>query len=221
MQTSSRSLELVAVAGCLLLAACAGEPAQDQAEAPAAGAAKIPITSTSSEAVDLYLQARDLGDRLKAPDARKLYQQAAELDADFALAHFGLANTSPSTLEFFDSLDRAAATAAGASDGERWMILAAQAAADGDPATQKGYLDQLADAYPADERVQNLLGNWHFGRQEYGETIKHFTQAIEIEPSYSTPYNLLGYAQRKVGDYDAAAAAFKKYVDLLPEEPNP
>ncbi len=203
------------------LAACAGEPAEQPAAEAANASAKVPITSSSEEAVELYLQARDLGDKLRAPDARKFYQRALELDGGFALAHFGMASTSPSTLEFFDALDQAAATAENASDGERWMILATQAGADGDPAAQKGYLDQLADAYPADERVQNLLANWHFGRQENAEAIKHFTRASEIEPSYSTPYNLLGYAQRTVGDSDAAEAAFRKYIELLPEEPNP
>ncbi len=227
MQKSSTSLG--ALAGCFLLAACAGEPAQQSAAevagagTPAAGtpAAKVPITSASAEAVEVYLEARDLGDKLKGPDAREVYQQALELDDGFALAHFGMANTSPSTLEFFDSLDRAAAAAENASEGERWMILATQAAADGDPAAQKGYFDQLADAYPGDERVQNLLGNWHFGRQENDQAIKYFTRATELEASYSTPYNLLGYAQRTVGDYDAAEAAFRKYIELLPEEPNP
>lgn len=205
------------------LGACAGEPAPPPAAdaAPAAETVKIPITSASEEAVELYLKARDLGDKLRAPDARQLYQQALAHDDGFALAHFGMANTSPSTLEFFDSLDRAAAAAGSASEGERWMISAAQAAADGDPATQKRYLDQLADAYPGDERVQNLLGNWHFGRQENDRAIQHFTRATELEPSYSPPYNSLGYAQRTVGDYDAAEAAFKKYIEVLPEEPNP
>ncbi len=203
----------------VLLVACAGEPAQRQIAETAA--AKIPVTSSSSEAVDLYLQARDLGDKLRAPDARELYRQAVELDDGFALAHFGMATTSTSTAEFFAALDRALAAAENASDGERWMILATKAGADGDPAAQKGYLDQLADAYPTDERVQNLLGNWHFGRQEYDETIKHFTRATELSPTFSPPYNSLGYAQRAAGDNDAAEAAYKKYIELLPDEPNP
>ncbi len=204
------------------LAGCAAEPATEPAAAPAQSAeAKIPITSSSADAVELYRQARDLGEKLRAPDARQLYQQALELDEGFALAHFGMANTSPSTLEFFDSLEAAAAAAPSASDGERWMIQATQAGADGDPAAQKSYLDQLADAYPGDERVQNLLGNWHFGRQDNAEAIRHFTRATEINPAFSPPFNLLGYAQRTVGDYDAAGAAFQKYIELLPEEPNP
>ncbi len=220
MQRSQGHLEAVAtILLALGLAACAAEPAAspdaEQAEV------KIPITSSSGEAAELYRQARDLGDKLRGPDARQLYSQALELDEGFALAHFGMANTSPSTLEFFDSLDRAMAAAERTSDGERWLIQATQAAADGDPAAQKGYLDRLAAAYPDDERVQNLLGNWHFGRQEYGDAIRHFTRATEINPAFSPPYNSQGYAQRTVEDYDAAEAAFQKYVELLPGEPNP
>ncbi len=225
MQGLRRHLEAMACGLLALgLAACAAEPAAPPAAetADVAADARIPITSSSQEAVELYRQARDLGEKLRGPDARELYARALDLDSGFALAHFGMANTSPSTLEFFDSLDAAAVAAAeGASDGERWLILATQAAADGDPDAQKGYLDRLADAYPADERVRNLLGNWHFGRQENEEAIRHFTRATELNPVFSPPYNLLGYAQRTVGDYAAAEASFQKYIELLPEEPNP
>ncbi len=212
---------LEAIASCLLalgFVACAGEPAPQPAEAVAA---KIPVTSSSEQAVELYLQGRDLGDRLRGPDARQLYGQALELDQGFALAHFGMAFTAPSAQEFFDSLGRAEAASGGASDGEQWMIRAAQAGANGDPAAQKQYLDQLVGAYSSDERAHNQLGNWHFGRQEYDQAIKHYLTATEIDPDFSAPYNSLGYCQRALEDNDAAEAAFQKYVELLPEEPNP
>ncbi len=200
------------------LAACAPPPAE---QAPETTAAKIPVTSSSEEARALYLEGRDLADKLLFPDARKLYSQAVAADEGFAMAHLGLANTSTTAQEFFDAVDAAVAASEGASDGERWMILATQAGANGDPAAQKDYLTKLIDAHSDDERAHFLLANWHNGRQEYDEAIRHYDRAIEINPDYSSPYNSLGYAQRTVGSFDAAEAAFKKYVELLPEEPNP
>src|SRR5262249_1370431 len=42
-----------------------------------------------------------------------------------------------------------------------------------------------------------------------------------INPSFTSPYNLLGYAQRTVENYREAEAAFKKYIELIPGDPNP
>lgn len=41
-----------------------------------------------------------------------------------------------------------------------------------------------------------LLGNTYFGRQEYDAAITNFTKATGINPSFSQPYNQLGYAYR-------------------------
>ena len=56
-------------------------------------AGKIPITTSSAEARDLYLKGRDLAEKLRATDARRFYEQAVEKDKNFALGYVGLANT--------------------------------------------------------------------------------------------------------------------------------
>ena len=205
----------------LSLAACTAETGAPAREETAAAGDTIPITSASQEAIQHYLAGRDLLEKLRGADGRQRFEQALALDDGFALAHLGMANTSPSAQEFFASLERAVAAADGASEGERWMILAAKAASDGDPEAQGTYLRELVDAYPADERAQNLLATYHFGRQEWIDAIRHYTEATEINPEFSPPYNQLGYANRAVGNYEEAEAAFKKYIEVLPDEPNP
>ena len=44
---------------------------------------------------------------------------------------------------------------------------------------------------------------------------------MEIAPDYSPAYNLLGYAERQAGQYGEAEQAFKKYIELIPADPNP
>ena len=39
--------------------------------------------------------------------------------------------------------------------------------------------------------------------------------------TFSSAYNLLGYAYRQNVDYPNAEAAFKKYIELIPNDPNP
>ncbi len=182
---------------------------------------KIPITTSSDEARGLYLQGRDLAEKLRATDARYYYQQAIEKDGNFALAHLGLANTAPTNKEFFESVKRAVAVASSASEGERRLIMALDAGVKGDPSAQKEQLSALVDAFPDDERAHNALGGFHFGRQEYGYAIAQYTKATGINPDFSPPYNNLGYAHRFLGDYGAAEQAFQKYIQLISDEPNP
>ena len=154
-------------------------------------------------------------------ESRRYLENAVARDPAFALAHLGLAITASSPKEFFSRLERAVALAGGVSDGERWMILGREAEVKGQPAAQERYYRQLADAYPADERVQTLIGNFHRDRQEVEQAIVHYRRAIEIAPDFPPPYNQLGYAYRSQRRFDDAEAAFKKYIALVPGEPNP
>ena len=46
-------------------------------------------------------------------------------------------------------------------------------------------------------------------------------KATAINPSFSTPYNQLGYAYRFLEKFPEAEDAFKKYTQLIPDDPNP
>ena len=129
--------------------------------------------------------------------------------------------TGSTAQEFWDDLELAVASAEGASEGERLLILATEAGVKGNPERQLTYLSELVEAYPGDERSHNALGGVHFGRQEYEEAVIHYQHTIDINPEFSPPYNQKGYAHRFLGDYDAAEASFQKYVELIPDDPNP
>jgi tetratricopeptide (TPR) repeat protein len=211
----SRLAWCAATVSALILVGCTG-PVEEAREST-----KIPITTASEEARALYLEARDLNDRLRAADAREVYRKATALDDGFALAWYGQATSAQSAKEFWDALDKAKALADEVSEGERLMILALDTGARSEPAAQRRHLEQLTAAFPQDERAWNLLATNHFGRQEYTDAIAAYEKAIALAPDYSAPYNQLGYARRFMGDYDGAEEAFKKYIALIPDDPNP
>jgi tetratricopeptide (TPR) repeat protein len=182
---------------------------------------KIPITTSSAEARKEFLAGRDLTDRLLIQDSIQHYDKAISLDPNFALAELTRAQNSPTAKEFFDHLKKAVSLADKASNGERLLILGAEAGANGNPAKQKEYLEQLVAAYPNDERAHFNLGGYYFGQQDYAQAIAHYKKATELAPSYSGAYNILGYAYRQNGDYASAEQAFKKYTELIPNDPNP
>ncbi|MCH7676909.1 tetratricopeptide repeat protein, partial [candidate division KSB1 bacterium] len=197
----------------VLLSGCAAATSDD--------AAKLPITTASEKARELYLQGRDLQEKLRALDARPYFLKAVAEDPDFAIGHFSLAFTSTSTKEFFASLEKAVSLADAVSEGERWWILGAKAGTDGNPVKQRELFQKLAEKYPHDERCQNILGGHYFGQQQYKYAIEQYEKAIKINPEFSQPYNQLGYAYRFLEKYEDSERTFKKYIEVIPDDPNP
>jgi len=183
---------------------------------------KVPLTTKSDEAKQLYDQGLAYADQLKPHDARQVFQKAVAKDPDFAMAHYQLALTSPTPKEFRAHLDQAAALSSKASEGERLLILALQAGADAQPAKALDYNKQAAAKYPDDARVHTTLANsYFFGQQDYEKARGELQKAIEIDPNFTPAYNMLGYSERFLGNYAESEAAFKKYIELVPHDPNP
>jgi tetratricopeptide (TPR) repeat protein len=182
---------------------------------------KIPITTKSEDARNEFVQGRALSDKLLGQDSLQHFDKAIALDPEFAAAELARANNSPTAKEFFEHLNKAVSLADKGSEGEKILILANQAGANGDVVKQKEYLEKLVAAYPNDERAQFMLANYNFGQQDYLQAVEHYKKATELAPNFSPAYNVLGYAYRQQGDYANAEQAFKKYVELIPNDPNP
>lgn len=214
VQRTAGILVLLAAIG---LAGCPGAPSEtgpDQAE-------KIPVTTSSKKARELFLEGRELAEMIRFTDARDYFLRAIDEDPQFAMAYLYLANNAASAKEFFSSLKKAVFLAGEVSEGERLWILGQEAGNRGKPEVQLEHFSALTELYPEDERAHNLLAGVYFGRQDYRQAITHYETANQINPNFSQPYNQLGYALRFLGKYEKSEYAFKKYVQLIPDEPNP
>ncbi len=187
----------------------------------AADGGKVPITTKSEEARKEFLAGRDFSEKLRGQESLQHFDKAIALDPEFATAELARANNAPTAKEFFEHLNKAVALADKVSEGERLLILANEAGANGAVVKQKEYLDRLLAVHPNDERVRFNLGNYYFGQQDYDQAIVHYKKANELAPEYSPAYNILGYAYRQQGNYQDAEQAFKKYIELIPNDPNP
>ncbi|HEX9425935.1 MAG TPA: tetratricopeptide repeat protein, partial [Pyrinomonadaceae bacterium] len=214
----------IVIASVVALSGCANvEESKGPAVAsnPGNAGGKIPVTTASEEARKEFLQGRDLQEKLLIQDSIQHFDKAISLDPNFALAELNRANVSPTGKEFFDHLKKAVSLSDKASNGEKLLILGNEAGANGNAAKQKEYLDQLVAAYPNDERAHFNLGGYYFGQQDMPQAIEHYKKATELNPTYSTAFNILGYAYRQNADYANAEQAFKKYIELIPKDPNP
>ncbi len=205
------SIFLVVAIGSVAMFGCS-KPADD---------GKIPITTKSDEARKEYLLGRDLLDGQRVHEAAPHFDRAIALDPGFCGAELARAMVATGTAEFLDHLKKAVALSGSVSEGERLVVLAAEAGSTGDVAKRKEFLDKLVATYPKDERAHDLLGNHYNNVQDFAGAAGEFKASTELAPAYSPAYNSLGYANRSLGKYPEAEQAFKKYIELVPGDPNP
>ena len=186
-----------------------------------ASSREMPITTSSAEARQIYLQAREKADNLELQASGELADQAIAKDPSFAMAYL-LRATSGGYQVYRTNMDKAVSLADTVSPAERHWILAEKAQADGDAAATRTHLDQLAALFPDDKHVQlRLAGYQMMTVRDDRQAAEHLRRATTIDPEFAAAYNLLGYAQMQTGEFDAAEASFKKYVALMPDRPNP
>jgi len=221
-----KSFRLLALGlGVITFAACGQQeqPAAEVADESAAtqSSVKIPVSTSSAEALEFYNQGRALADDLHNVRAHALFQQAVEEDPEFAMGYFMLANTSQTTADFFRAVGLARASMGNASEGERFMILSLVAASENDQAAQLEAIKGALALHPQDERTHVALANYFSGQQNFAEAVKHYGHATSINPDFASAFNALGYAHRNSDNLDGAKAAFARYVELIPDAANP
>jgi tetratricopeptide (TPR) repeat protein len=185
-------------------------------------AAEIPITTTSTEALQLFIDGRENLENLKTADAAELFDKAIQKDPNFAKAYMYRAFSGGGYQIFRKNLDKATELIDQVSDGEKHEILYAKADADGKGTQQKAELDTLLMLFPDDKRVHDYAGNYYYYvAQDYDKALQHYQRTIGIDPAYPPVYNSMAYLYIDMNNYDEAEKSFQKYIELIPDEPNP
>jgi tetratricopeptide (TPR) repeat protein len=182
---------------------------------------EIPITTSSKEALQAFLQGRDLREAVRIQEAIPYFEKAAALDTNFAMAHLNLSMTADNSAISKRHFEKAKSLIDRISEGEKLDILYFEAARGGNPAKQKELREKMAQWYPKDKRVQYNMAGYYFSQREYPKAIEYYNRAIKMDPRWAVPYNELGYACMYTGDYKGAEKALRKYIELRPEDPNP
>ena len=64
---------------------------------------KIPITTSSNEALKYYLQGRALAEKLRGQESIQFFEKAIAEDTNFAMGYMNLSFVVPSAKEFFEN----------------------------------------------------------------------------------------------------------------------
>lgn len=183
---------------------------------------EMPITTSSKEAMKLFLDGRDKWEFAEADAAAKLFDQAIEKDPNFAQAYLFRAFTVGGFNVMRKNIEKAEQLMDQVSEGEKHFILFMKSYSEGDGAKTKEHLEHLLKLYPADKHLL-FLGGYYLSDYEddYAKSIQYFEKALKIDDAYGPAYNNIGYSQRALKNYEAAEKAYKKLIELYPNRANP
>ena len=97
----------------------------------------------------------------------------------------------------------------------RWVVLGMVAgwAVRGPVLAVTGF-GESEQAPPGD--ADYAAGKAAFDRKDWAEVIEHMTRVIAQRPWHDDAHNLMGFAYRKLGDYDRALEAYDRALELNP-----
>ena len=75
--------------------------------------------------------------------------------------------------------------------------------------------------HPNDKRVHTQMAMYYRNIGDETTALRHFSESTKLDKKYAPAYNNIGYSNMAVGKYDEAEAAFKTYIKLIPNNPNP
>ena len=232
MKTSLCGAVLVAIA----MTACGGDdalPAPKEATkpvmtataepvAPPAPAAPkdIPATSSNPEAVKAYWASIDLLENSRNPEAREAMKKVVALDPTFTSAKVVLGSMTSGGAGDAMIAD-ALAKASGLPEAEMVNLQRVQAQHAREAAKAVDLAKKVTELVPASAHAQAYYGSALANVNKVDASKAAYKKAIELDPTYAFPLNMLAYAELASGEPDAGIAHLQKYASLRPKEPNP
>jgi len=226
---SSLHCPLLAVATCILLSSCGAPPppppssSRDLAalDGVTSGIMGIPVTTSSAEARNHFLQGQRELDLARNFDALDHFKRAVAADSTFAIAFLNIANTGNSLDEFKTNLARAERLAAGASDAEQLEIQIARKGLENDASGQLTIAEQLVAQYPQSPRGYLTLGNIQTGLNRNADARASYEKALSLAPRFAAAHVAMGtsYLFGEPRDFNQALQHFQAAEALAPNEP--
>lgn len=180
------------------------------------------VTTNSKAALAYYNQAMKYYDEVKVKDALENFKKALNLDKDFFMVNYQLAfyfllNRVNENFALY--ADAAINCKAKLSDGEELLKTALIQLHEGKfDITALG--KKLVDLYPNDPGSYNNLVSFQSLAGDSTGIVVTLNKAIKIAKNPASFYNQLGYAYMTLKQTNEAEAAFDKYIQLQPKNPN-
>jgi len=178
----------------------------------------LPVTTSSAEARQFFEQGMSRFERdLRIETTVKTWEQATTKDPSFALAHGMIAFISRDPAVQGGHRRQALALAKNVSKGEQLLITWMADSSDGHFLEAIADMNQVLALYPHDQNLAWFAGWWLIHQNENEKAIPFFERTSDFAGSW----NELAYCYAARHDWEKMLAAARKYLELLPNEPNP
>jgi tetratricopeptide (TPR) repeat protein len=178
----------------------------------------LPVTTGSAEARQVFEQGLVRFQRdLRIETAVETWEQAATKDPGFALAHSLIAFVSRDPALQAAHRKQALALSKSVTKGEQLVIAWMADAGDSHFIEAIADMNQVLALYPHDQNLIWFAGWWLIHQNENEKAIPFF----ERTTSFPGSWNELAYCYAARHDWEKMLAAARKYLELLPNEPNP
>jgi O-antigen ligase/tetratricopeptide (TPR) repeat protein len=154
------------------------------------------------------------------PEARMQLREAAELEPDNRVAYEVLINQVFAPKSDFDGMTRTVKEAIqnGVDGYEMWTAVASTAAQMGNSKVAEDALTQALVYRPGSIKDVILLGNLYIASGDSDSAVRTMQQAVDMRSDSAAAYFNLGRAEEAAYDYGDAETAYKRAVELAPDD---
>jgi tetratricopeptide (TPR) repeat protein len=180
----------------------------------------MPLTSSSSKAIQIALEAQALNVDGFTPKAVELYKQALELDPNFVAVNLwygqnaGLSNDQRHEYFMKAEKNKNKVTAA-----EQHMIKSYLANEKDDVEAVTNELKEIIKLYPKDKYVLRLLAVRYYAYGQFDNALEYAKKSCQADTSFAAASYYQGYILATMGKTEEAEKWYKKSISMNPGVP--
>jgi tetratricopeptide (TPR) repeat protein len=184
--------------------------------------AKLPVTTGSPAAARFFESGMVHYENHRWNFALRDWNEAIRLDPNFAQAYVWICFTTTDPSEEQRARAKAESLMPKVTAGEQLLIRWMAGVHENRDVDGIMAMNDMLAMFPKDKRLNFMVGYWLFRwRDEYQLSKKLTLRALAVDANYATCDNQLAYIYSRSGDIDKALEYAAKYMELLPNEPNP
>jgi tetratricopeptide (TPR) repeat protein len=177
----------------------------------------------SPRAVRLTQEGLRLQENRRSYEAMQKWREAVKLDPDLALAWAMLSIVETSPDDAWEAREHARLLIEGKPlvNAEDLLIRWIVSRSETDMMYSIAVANDLVAKHPEQKRILWTVGSWYgFQLHQYARDASLQESAIKADPTFTPAYSELAFAYAHLQLYDRAAKTIKKYLELLPNQPN-
>lgn len=185
---------------------------------------KRDVTTSSDRAYQAYAAGTEKWKNAYLKDAIPEFERAVKIDTNFAMAYAHLAEL----YSKYDRKEEAVVLIAKAmtllplvTEREQLMIKITETTININLENQEKLIDEYIAKFPDDIFANHFNATRYMIKKDFDNAITEYEKIIDRDPAEASAYNMLGYLNYYVRNYDDALSYLKKYSILAKKEANP